>query len=60
MKDNIAAAINWHATFAPDDMVPADLVIFQNGKKIEESELRLEDGEIWEEVSKVIKLLHVE
>ena len=51
MRDNIAAAINWHDTFPPNDMVPADIVVFQNGKIVKEPELRLEDGVIWEEVS---------
>lgn len=44
-KDNIAAAKDWHSQFASDEMVPADLVIFQKGIKIEESDLRLEDGQ---------------
>lgn len=47
---NIAAAIDWHAQFDPDEIVPADLVIFQRGKKVDKSDVR--QGEApWEEVS---------
>ena len=37
---NIAAAIDWHAQFDPDETVPADNVIFQRGKRVEESDVR--------------------
>ena len=49
-KENIAAAIDWHAQFDADELVPMDIVLFQNGKQIEEVDVRLEDGTPWEEV----------
>ena len=49
---NIAAAINWHAQFYPAEIVPADLVIFQRGQKVDKSDMR--PGEApWEEVSQL-------
>lgn len=49
---NIAAAIDWHAQFGPTEVVPADLVIFQGGKKVDEADVQ--QGEPpWEEVSKL-------
>lgn len=51
-RDNIAAAIDWHTQFDPDEIVPADTVIFQRGRRVEESDVR--PGEPpWEEVSKL-------
>ena len=50
-KENIAAAINWHSQFDPDELVPATTVMFQKGRKIEKSEFRWEDDQPWEEVN---------
>lgn len=46
--ENIQAARAWHLQFPLDELVPDELVSFQRGKKIEESELR--GGLIWCEV----------
>lgn len=51
-KDNVAGAIKWHAQFPPDQLVPETIVMFQKGQKVEESELRLENGQPWYEVRK--------
>lgn len=51
-RDNVAAAIDWHRQFNCDDVVPADTVFFQGGRKIEKSDLRLKEGPPWEEVSR--------
>lgn len=52
-RENIAAAMDWHAKFDPDEVVPADTVCFQGGRKVEKADVRLEEGLPWEEVSKV-------
>lgn len=49
-KENVAAAINWHSQFPREQLVPYENVMFQKGKKIDESEFRSEDGQPWEEV----------
>ena len=51
-KDNVAGAIKWHAQFPPDQLVPETIVMLQKGQKVEESELRLENGQPWYEVRK--------
>lgn len=50
-KENIAAAIHWHSQFGPYEICPEGLVFFRKGRMIEESEVRLEDGIPWPEVS---------
>lgn len=55
-KDNVAAAINWHSRFPPDEIVPHETVMFQKGRKIEESEFRWEDGQPWEEAGYLMAL----
>lgn len=48
---NIPAAIAWHSEFPPDEIVPEGEVMFQKGKKIQESDFRWEDGVPWVEVN---------
>lgn len=50
-RDNIAAAIDL-PRLEPDDMNPADLVIFQREKKVEQSDVRPGESP-WEEVSQL-------
>lgn len=51
-KDNIKSAIAYHKGFPPDQVIPDDeLVWFQNGKIIDESEIDGEKGTLWDEVS---------
>lgn len=38
--------------FPPDEIVPDEIVTFQDGKIVKESELQPDGGAIWEEVSK--------
>lgn len=47
--ENILAAKVWHPLFPLDEYVPRDLVSFQEGKKIDESELK--GGLVWSGVS---------
>lgn len=49
VEESIIAAKAWHSQFPLDEYVPRDLVSFQEGKKIDESEL--EEGLVWTEVS---------
>lgn len=51
-KANVAAAIAWHSQFPPGERVPDDLVCFQGGKTVEQSQLEPEKGMVWDEVSK--------
>lgn len=51
-SENIAAAKEWHGKFPPNETIPDDIVIFQDGKVVKMSELQPEGGPIWEEVSK--------
>ena len=51
-QENIVAAIAWHATFSPNETAPGELTFFQNGRKVEESQMRFEDGQPWVEVGK--------
>ena len=52
-KDNVAGAMKWHSQFPPDQFIPVTIVMFQKGRKVEESELRLENGQPWYEVRKL-------
>lgn len=56
-KENIAAAINWHAQFPADQMAPAALTFFQKGEKVDQSQLSLEFGQPWIEVSKMFDFM---
>lgn len=56
-KDNVTATRKWHAQFAPDEIVSDDLVMFQQGRSIEEKEFRIENGQPWEEVSGVLHIV---
>lgn len=47
--ENIHAARAWHSQFPLDEYVPDKMVTFQEGKKIEDSELTA--GLVWCEVS---------
>ena len=51
-KDNINAAKAWHSQFPHDQTVPNEMLIFQGGKKVKESEIDLRNGVVWCEVSK--------
>ena len=51
-KDNINAAKAWHSQFPRDQTIPHELLIFQAGKKVRESDINLENGVVWCEVSK--------
>jgi hypothetical protein len=56
-KENIAAAINWHAQFPADEMAPAALTFIQKGEKVNRSQLSLEYGQPWIEVSKMFDFM---
>lgn len=43
-------------TLSPDQVVPDDEVHFQNGRKVEKSEYRPENGVRWREVKAIIAL----
>jgi hypothetical protein len=49
-KDNIVAAKNWHAQFPPDEVVPNQVVWFQDGQKVDGSEIPEGEGMVWCEV----------
>lgn len=51
-RENIDAAKAWHSQFPPDVIVPDQIVTFQDGKIVKESELQPEGGPVWEEVSR--------
>lgn len=51
-RENVDAARAWHGKFPPDEIVPDEIVTFQDGKIVKESELQPDGGAIWEEVSK--------
>jgi hypothetical protein len=51
-KDNINASKAWHSQFPHDQIIPNERLIFQKGKKVEESEIQSENGVVWDEVSK--------
>lgn len=53
-KDNIMAVKAWHLQDPQEQIFPAKTVNFQNGKRIEESEINLENGEAWYEVSTMV------
>ena len=57
-EKNIAAAIAWHATFPANEIVPEECPYFQNGEKVEESDIRFEDGLPWQEVSKELVICY--
>lgn len=50
-KDNIRAARLYHAQFPLDEIVPEKDIFFQDGKQVEESEIKVDAGVIWDEVS---------
>lgn len=47
-RDNVQAAIEWHNQFPADELVPKENVCFQNGQRIEKSEVNLSNGVTWE------------
>jgi len=47
-RDNVKAAIEWHKQFPPDEFVLKENVCFQNGQRIEKSEVNLSNGVTWE------------
>ena len=51
-KENVKAAKAWHSKFPPDQIVLNDQVYFQQGKVIEEPEIKSRNGFIWVEVCK--------
>jgi hypothetical protein len=51
-RSNIIAAKSWHSKFPGDQIVPCELIAFQNGKIVQESDISLENGVVWDEVSK--------
>jgi hypothetical protein len=51
-RANVDAAKLWHSRFPADQIVPSKQVSFQGGRIVEESEIRLENGVVWDEVSK--------
>ena len=51
-KANVAAAIDWHNEFPPGERVPDDIVCFQDGWRVELSQLDPDKGMVWDEVSK--------
>lgn len=50
-KENIRAARLYHAQFPPDEVVPEKLIFFQDGKQVEETEIKVDGGVVWDEVS---------
>ncbi|KAJ9194427.1 hypothetical protein DTO164E3_7312 [Paecilomyces variotii] len=48
-KDNIRAARLYHAQFPLDEIVPEKDIFFQDGKQVEESEIKVDAGVIWDE-----------
>jgi hypothetical protein len=51
-RSNVIAAKSWHSKFPGDQIVPCELIAFQNGKIVQESDISLENGVVWDEVSK--------
>jgi hypothetical protein len=51
-RANINAVKLWHSQFPENQIIPCEVVTFQGGKKVDEAEIDLEDGVIWDEVSK--------
>ena len=49
-KNNIMAVKAWHSQFPPEQIVPDEEVIFQDGKIVKGEELEDEGGVIWIEV----------
>ena len=50
-RANVAAAIDWHKKFPPGERVPGDVVCFQGGQRVEQSQLDPDGEIIWDEVS---------
>ncbi|KAJ9251186.1 hypothetical protein DTO207G8_5537 [Paecilomyces variotii] len=48
-KENIRAARLYHAQFPPDEVVPEKLIFFQDGKQVEETEIKVDGGVVWDE-----------
>lgn len=51
-KDNINAVKDWHSKFLLDQTITNETVFFQQGKRVEWSDLDDDHGVIWEEVSR--------
>lgn len=51
-RANVAAAIYWHKKFPSGERVPDDVVCFQGGQRVEQSQLDPDGEIIWDEVSK--------
>jgi hypothetical protein len=49
--ENIKAAKVWHATFPLDDPIGYETAYFHKGKKVERSEVDLQEAPVWIEVS---------
>lgn len=51
-RDNFIAVRKWHSLFLPNQLIPDETVLFQNGIIMAESECRPENGAVWQEVSR--------
>ncbi|KAN0081848.1 hypothetical protein V8E54_003146 [Elaphomyces granulatus] len=51
-RANINAVKLWHSQFPENQIIPCEVVTFQGGKKVDEAEIDLEDGVIWDELNK--------